>query len=82
MPRIPDSVYNWLKWIALIAIPVFTAFLSAVLGALNVDPSTINTICIILNATAGLIGGLIGVSTYGYNKEKKAGEVNDESKSD
>lgn len=70
MPKIPDKVYNWLKWIALIAIPVFTAFLVSVLGALNVDPSVINTISIILNATAGLIGGLIGVSTVAYNKEK------------
>lgn len=80
MPKIPDSVYNWLKWIALIAIPVFTAFLVSVLGALNVDPSVINTISIILNATAGLIGGLIGVSTVAYNKEKKESESNTEKK--
>lgn len=80
MPKIPDSVYNWLKWIALIAIPVFTAFLVSVLGALNVDPSVINTISIILNATAGLIGGLIGVSTVAYNKEKKESEFNTEKK--
>lgn len=80
MPKIPDSVYNWLKWIALIAIPVFTAFLVSVLGALNVDPNVINTISIILNATAGLIGGLIGVSTVAYNKEKKESESNTEKK--
>lgn len=80
MPKIPDSVYNWLKWIALIAIPVFTAFLVSVLGALNVDPSVINTISVILNATAGLIGGLIGVSTVAYNKEKKESESNTEKK--
>lgn len=80
MPKIPDVLYNWLKWIALIALPALATFLSLVLGALNVDPTTVNTIVIIINATAGLIGALIGVSTIAYNKDKKAGEVNAESK--
>lgn len=71
MPKIPDSLYNWLKWIALIALPALATFLSLVLGALNVDPTTVNTIVIIINATAGLIGALIGVSTIAYNKEKE-----------
>lgn len=81
MPKIPDVLYNWLKWIALIALPALATFLSLVLGALNVDPTTVNTIVIIINATAGLIGALIGVSTIAYNKDKKAGEVNEQSKS-
>lgn len=74
MPKIPDSLYNWLKWIALIALPALATFLSLVLGALNVDPTTVNTIVIIINATAGLIGALIGVSTIAYNKDKKAAD--------
>ena len=69
--RIPDNIYNVLKWIALIAIPAFVTFLSIVLSALNVDPNTVNVICTILTATAGLIGALIGVSTSAYNKEKE-----------
>ena len=80
MPKIPDALYNWLKWIALIALPALATFLSLVLGSLNVDPSIINTICTIITATAGLIGTLIGVSTIAYNKDKKAGEANAESK--
>lgn len=80
MPKIPDALYNWLKWIALIALPALATFLSLVLGALNVDPTTVKTIVIIINATAGLIGALIGVSTIAYNKDKKAGEANAESK--
>ena len=71
MPKIPDKVYNWLKWIALIAIPAVVTFLSIVLTALNVDPNTVNIICTILTATAALIGSLIGVSTIAYNKEKE-----------
>ena len=71
MPKLPDSVYNWLKWIALIAIPAFVTFLSIVLSALGMNPNIINIICTILTATAGLIGTLIGVSTKAYNKEKE-----------
>jgi len=70
MPKLPDSVYNWLKWISLIALPLFSTFLSTILSALSVDPNTIRIICTILNATAALIGGLIGVSTIRYNHEK------------
>lgn len=76
MPKIPDKVYNWLKWIALIAIPALVTFLSIVLSAVGVDPSTVNTICTILSATAGLIGALIGVSTIAYNKEQQNKEDN------
>lgn len=68
MPKLPDSVYNWLKWIALIALPAIVYFLSVVLGALNVDPNTINTVTNIISATSSLIGILIGVSTINYKK--------------
>lgn len=72
--RLPDSVYNCLKWFALIAIPAITAFLSVVLPALKVDAETVNTITTIISATGALIGALIGVSTYGYNKAKEVSE--------
>lgn len=70
MPKLPDSVYNWLKWISIIALPLFSTFLSTILSALSVDPNTIRIIRTILDATAVLIGGLIGVSTIRYNHEK------------
>ena len=69
--KIPNKLYDVLKWIALIALPGIVTFLAAVLPALKVDAETVNTICIILSATATLIGTLIGVSTYAYNKEKE-----------
>ena len=65
-----DSVYSVLKWLALIAIPAIVTFLSVVLPALKVDAETVNTITTIISATGVLIGTLIGVSTYGYNKAK------------
>jgi len=78
---IPDKIYNVLKWIALICIPAVVTFLSVVLGVLDIDPKTVNVIVTILAAIGTLIGSLIGVSTAGYNKAKKDGDANAESKS-
>lgn len=67
--KLSNKVYDILKWLALIALPAIVTFLAAVLPALKVDVETVNTICIIISATSALIGTLIGVSTYTYNKE-------------
>ena len=75
--RIPDNVYNILKWVALICIPAVVTFLSVVLGVIDVDPKTINIITTILTALATLIGSLIGISTKAYNKELEEGKVFD-----
>ena len=75
--RIPDSLYDVLKWVALICIPALVVFLSVVLGVLDVDPKTINIITTILTALATLIGSLIGISTKAYNKELEEGKVFD-----
>ena len=75
--RIPDNVYNVLKWTALICIPAIVTFLSVVLGVLSVDPKTIIIIVTIMTAVGTLIGSLIGVSTAAYNKEKQEGQVFD-----
>ena len=72
--RIPDKLYNVLKWVACICIPAIVAFFGVVLGALDIDPKTITTITTIIGAVGTLIGALIGVSTVAYNKEK--GEQN------
>lgn len=75
--RISDRLYNVLKWVACICIPAIVAFLGVVLGAVDVDPKTINTITTIIGAIGTLIGALIGVSTAAYNKEKQEGQVFD-----
>ena len=75
--RIPDSLYDVLKWVALICIPALVTFLSVVLGVLDVDPRTVNIILTIMTAAGTLIGSLIGVSTKAYNKEKEEGRVFD-----
>lgn len=69
--KLKDSIYDVLKWVALICIPAVVTFLSVVLGVLEIDPKTINVIVTIISAIGTLIGTLIGVSTAAYNKEKK-----------
>jgi small-conductance mechanosensitive channel len=71
--KIPDKVYDILKWIALICIPAIVTFLSVVLAAIEVDPKTINVVVTIIAAIGTLIGSLIGVSTATYNKDKDKG---------
>lgn len=66
--KIPNRIYDVLKWIALICIPAIVTFLSVVLGVLDVDPKTVNVIVTIISAVGTLIGTLIGVSTANYKK--------------
>lgn len=57
---IPNNLYQVLKWVGLIALPAFAAFVGAVgpaWGWPNVD-----AIVLTLNAAGVLIGALIGVS--------------------
>lgn len=68
--KIPNRIYDVLKWIALICIPAIVTFLSVVLGVLDVDPKTVNVVVTIISAVGTLIGSLIGVSTSAYNKSK------------
>ena len=69
--KLKNSIYDVLKWVALICIPAVVTFLSVVLGVLEIDPKTINVIVTIISAIGTLIGTLIGVSTAAYNKEKQ-----------
>ena len=76
--KLPNGVYDWLKWISVICIPAVVTFLGVVLGVLDVNPKTVNVIVTIIGAIGTLIGALIGVSTSTYNKQK--GEQNGEDK--
>lgn len=69
--KLSNKLYDVLKWVAVICIPAVVTFLSVVLPALKVDIETVNTITTIISATGVLIGTLIGISTYQYNRENK-----------
>ncbi len=68
--KLPDKVYNWLKWICLICLPALSTFYGILAEIWNLPyavqiPRTITAIAL-------LIGALIGVSQIKYNKDNYA----------
>lgn len=57
---IPNSMYQVLKWVGLIACPAIATFVGAVFPAWGIP--NVDAITLTLNATGVLIGALIGVS--------------------
>lgn len=71
---LPSSVYEFLKWLGLIALPAIAVFVSAV-GPAWGWPSTEATV-LTLNSLGVLIGALVGVSQVKGNnfiKEEDGG---------
>ncbi len=66
--KLPDKVYDVLKWIALIALPA-CATLYAALAKIWGMPYELEIPATIM-AVDTFIGVLLGVSTINYNKEK------------
>ena len=65
--KLPDSVYNCLKWICLICLPALAVLYTALAKIWGLPygaeiPATIN-------AVALFIGTLIGISQIYYNKD-------------
>ena len=68
--KIPDKVYDILKWVVMIVLPALATFYTAIaliwgLPYAEAIPATIT-------ALAAFLGALIGVSTKAYNKAKEA----------
>ena len=57
---IPNSLYQVLKWVGLIACPAIATFVGAVFPAWGIP--NVDAITLTLNETGVLIGALIGVS--------------------
>lgn len=66
--KIPDKAYDFLKWVALIALPALATFYSIV-GKVWGWPY-IGEVTTTITALGTLIGALIGLSTLSYNKDK------------
>ena len=67
--KLPDKVYNILKWVCLIALPAISVFYAVISKIWGLPygaeiPATIN-------AVAVLIGALIGISQISYSKDKE-----------
>lgn len=66
--KLPDGLYNVLKWITLVVIPALSTFYSVVAPLFGwYDPGTVAKVAA---AVCTLIGALIGISTAEYNASK------------
>ncbi|MBQ9872545.1 MAG: phage holin [Eubacterium sp.] len=70
--KLPDKLYDVLKWLCLIALPALATFYGVIakIWGLPYGAEIVTTI----TAVATLIGALIGVSTIAHNKESEGGE--------
>ena len=65
--KLPDRVYDILKWILLIVVPAFEVCLNALASAWGWD-IPLDAINITISACATFIGVCIGISTANYNR--------------
>lgn len=68
--KLPDNVYNALKWICIILLPAVKLFLPTVMQAWGIRPDLIPPITTTIEAVALFIGTLIGISQIGYAQSK------------
>lgn len=65
--KLPNEVYDILKWIAIIVLPA----LATLVGAVGVAIGYANTdlVVTIIVALGAFLGSVLGVSSYEHNKE-------------
>lgn len=66
--KLPNNVYDVLKYIVLIALPAVITFTNIVGVQLGYD---MTTTIVVLTAFTTLLGTLIGISSIKYNKENE-----------
>lgn len=67
--KLKDEVYNVLKWITIVAVPALVTFVATVghiYGWANTEATTA-----LIGAVGTFLAGLLGLSSYNYNKENK-----------
>lgn len=68
--KLPNKLYNILKWVCLIALPALAVFYFALSKIWGLPYGS--EITATINAVATLIGALIGISQINYNKDTNA----------
>lgn len=66
--KLPDRIYDVLKWIALICLPALGVAYSALAGVWGWPYA--DEIARTANAVVALLGALLGISTVEYHKSK------------
>ena len=73
--KLPDSVYDVLKWISIIFLPALSVLLSTILPLYHIDGEIVKIVVITINAIGVFIGTLIGIShvkiAQDYSKKLK-----------
>ena len=64
--KLPDKLYDILKWVTLVCIPALTTFYIAISAPLGLPYA--DEIAKVSAALCTLLGALIGVSTAQFNK--------------
>lgn len=67
--KLKDSIYDVLKWIALICLPALGVAYAALAGVWGWPYA--DEIARTVNAACTLLGALLGISTAEYNKQGK-----------
>ena len=66
--QLPNKVFDWLKWIAIIALPALSTFIVVISKIWNwADLGSM--IAQTITAVAVLLGALLGVSSMNYNSD-------------
>ena len=76
--KLSNKTYDILKWVVVIALPALLTFLSTVLPLVGVPVELTQTIVAIGAAVDTLLGTLIGISTYRYNREQAEKEYEEQ----
>lgn len=68
--KLPDKVYEILKWLLIIVVPAFVTLFPTLCNAWgwNIPVDAITTT---ITAVATFVGVCVGISTINYNKEQK-----------
>lgn len=67
--KLPDKVYEFIKWLLVIVIPAFLTLISALQAAWHWD-IPMDAITITITACATFLGVILGISTHYYNKDQ------------
>ena len=67
--KIPDKVYNVLKWILIIVVPAFVTLFTLLAQTWAWD-IPVQAIVTTITGIATFLGVIVGISTHYYNKEE------------
>lgn len=67
-PLIPNRVYDWMKWITILALPAIATLLIAIGNIWDI--AILTPVAATVMAVTVMLGTILGISTISYNKSK------------